>query len=56
VRVRVFGDTAVVTHRIATTVDAGGETTVDHERESIIFARMAGQWLAVHEHLSPEPV
>ena len=56
VRVRVFGDTAVVTHRIATTVNVRGKTTVDRERESIIFARMAGRWLAVHEHLSPEPV
>ena len=53
VRVRVFGDTAVVTHRIATTVDDGGKVTVDRERESIIFARTAGRWLAVHEHLSP---
>lgn len=56
VRVRVFGDTAVVTHRIATTVNVRGKTTVDRERESIIFARLAGRWLAVHEHLSPEPV
>ena len=56
VRVRVFGDTAVVTHRIATTVNVSGNTAVDRERESIIFARMAGRWLAVHEHLSPEPV
>jgi uncharacterized protein (TIGR02246 family) len=53
VRVRVFGDTAVVTHRIATTVSAGGTATVDHERESIIFTRTARRWLAVHEHLSP---
>jgi uncharacterized protein (TIGR02246 family) len=60
VRIRVFGDTAVVTHRIATTVDTGGTVAVDRERESIIFARTAGRWLAVHEHLSPadprEPV
>jgi uncharacterized protein (TIGR02246 family) len=52
VRVRVFGDTAVVTHRIASTVEAGGQTTVERERESIVFARAAGRWLAVHEHLS----
>lgn len=53
VRVRVFGDTAVVTHRIKTTVHAGGESTVDRERESIIFTRTAEGWLAIHEHLSP---
>lgn len=52
VRIRVFGDTAVVTHRIATTVTTGGNPRVDHERESIIFARSAERWLAVHEHLS----
>lgn len=56
VRVRAFGDTAVVTHRIATTVNAREKATVDRERESIIFARSADRWLAVHEHLSPEPV
>lgn len=56
VRVRVFGDTAVVTHRIATTVNASGRATIDRERESIIFARTAGRWLAVHEHLSSEAV
>ena len=52
VRIRVFGSTAVVTHRIATTVTAGGKTTAERERESIIFASTAGRWLAVHEHLS----
>jgi uncharacterized protein (TIGR02246 family) len=56
VRVRVFGDASVVMHRVATTVDTGGETTVDHERESIIFVWAAGRWLAVHEHLSRDPV
>ena len=56
VRIRVFGNTAVVTHRITTTVNAMGKTTVDRERESVCFARTAGRWLAVHEHLSPEPV
>lgn len=53
VRVRVFGDTAVVTHHIVTTVNAGGNATVDRERESIIFTRTAEGWLAIHEHLSP---
>jgi uncharacterized protein (TIGR02246 family) len=53
VRVRLFGETAVVTHRIATTVTSGGEVSVERERESIIFVRQGGRWLAVHEHLSP---
>jgi hypothetical protein len=25
------------------------------ERETIVFNRTGGNWLGVHEHLSPEP-
>jgi uncharacterized protein (TIGR02246 family) len=53
VRVHVIGGTAVVTHSIQTTVEADGETTVDRERETIVFSNVDGRWLAVHEHLSP---
>jgi ketosteroid isomerase-like protein len=35
--------------------DAGGEHDLA-ERETIVFRREpAGEWLAVHEHLSPDP-
>lgn len=54
-RVQELGDTAVFTHDVETRVStlAGGEETL-HERETIVFARQAaGNWLAVHEHLSP---
>jgi len=54
IRVRVIGTTAVVTHRIQTTVEAEGETSVDRERETIVFSNVDGRWLAVHEHLSPD--
>ncbi len=54
ISVRVVGETAVVTHRIQTTVIDSGEANVDREQESIVFARVGGKWLAVHEHLSPE--
>ena len=54
--VRVHGDTAVLTHRVRTTVTASGETSVLHERETIVFRRQDdGRWLGVHEHLSPAP-
>ena len=54
--VRLHGDTAVLTHRVRTTVRASGATSVLRERESIVFRRQDdGRWLAVHEHLSPEP-
>ncbi len=54
--VRLHGDTAVLTHRVRTTVTSSGVTSVLHERETIVFRRQAdGRWLAVHEHLSPSP-
>ncbi|MDP9406522.1 MAG: nuclear transport factor 2 family protein [Actinomycetota bacterium] len=54
--VRVHGDTAVLTHRVRTTVTASGGTSVLHEQETIVFRRQDdGRWLAVHEHLSPAP-
>jgi ketosteroid isomerase-like protein len=54
--VRVHGDAAVLTHRVRTTVAAAGTTSVLHERETIVFSRQDdGRWLAVHEHLSPDP-
>lgn len=54
VRVRVIGTTAVVTHRIQTTVEAEGESSVDLERETIVFSNVSGRWTAVHEHLSAD--
>lgn len=55
-RVQLFGDTAVFSHRVATTAEFGGETVDSDERETIVFHRGAdGRWLAVHEHLSPTP-
>lgn len=52
--IRVIGATALVTHRIRTTVVTGRESSVDRERETIVFSHIGGRWLAVHEHLSPE--
>jgi ketosteroid isomerase-like protein len=48
-------DAAVFVHDVATRVatDAGQEAL--RERETIVFARRDGRWLAVHEHLSPAP-
>ena len=55
-RVQPFGDVAVFTHSLETRVrtNSGEETVL--ERETIVFSRQAdGSWLAVHEHLSPDP-
>lgn len=49
-------DVGVFTHRVHTVVRTSeGEEALD-ERETIVFQRDADRrWLAVHEHLSPEP-
>jgi ketosteroid isomerase-like protein len=48
-------DVAILTHRVRTVVRLdGAEQTLD-ERETIVFHRRDGQWLAVHEHLSGVP-
>lgn len=57
-QVDVWGDVAVLTHRVRTEVrpaaDAPG--VVQHERETIVFRRQPdGRWLGVHEHLSVDP-
>ena len=46
-------DTAVFVHRVRTRL-AGADAPLA-ERETIVFRRTGGRWLAVHEHLSPDP-
>ena len=53
--VDVFGDSAVFTHQTFTRVRTSEGESAYHERESIIFIRQDGKWLAVHEHLSLLP-
>jgi ketosteroid isomerase-like protein len=54
--VQVLGNTAVLTHRVRTTVATHTGEDVQRERETIVFARQGdGRWLGVHEHLSPDP-
>lgn len=50
----VTPDVAVMTHRVRTRIAGVDET--QRERETIVFRRTPeGTWLAVHEHLSPDP-
>lgn len=53
--VDVYGDSAVFTHQTFTRVRTNGGESAYHERETIIFTRHDGHWLAVHEHLSLLP-
>ena len=49
-------EVAVFTHRVSTRVRTlAGDDTMQ-ERETILFQKQPdGRWLAVHEHLSPDP-
>jgi ketosteroid isomerase-like protein len=50
----VAPDVVIMTHRVRTRL--AGVTETQHERETIVFRREpAGDWLAIHEHLSQDP-
>jgi ketosteroid isomerase-like protein len=51
--VTIRGATAIFTHAVTTRVSTSGGTERLAERETIIFEKRDGNWLAVHEHLSP---
>jgi ketosteroid isomerase-like protein len=46
-------DAAVFTHLVSSDIEFAGEVSTVEERETIVFAKVGGRWLAVHEHLSP---
>jgi len=53
--VQDLGEVAVFSHDVTTvTRSRRGEETAA-ERETIVFRRDGDRWLAVHEHLSPDP-
>jgi len=54
-RVQAFGDVAVFTHSVQTELSTKGGPSTVRERETIVFQRRDGKWIAVHEHLSPYP-
>ncbi len=51
-RIQVFGDVAVFSHDVSTTLSMEGAEETVFERESIILERRADAWLGIHEHLS----
>jgi ketosteroid isomerase-like protein len=53
--VQVMGESAAVfTHYVESDIEFAGEVSTIRERETIVFERRNGSWLAIHEHLSPE--
>ncbi len=54
--VRIAGPIAIFTHSVETDLTFNGEPVTSAERETIVFEKQAtGEWLAIHEHLSPRP-
>jgi len=52
--VRIAGSIAIFTHSVETDLSLNGEPSTSMERETIVFEKQAtGEWLAIHEHLSP---
>lgn len=53
--VQVMGESAAVfTHYVESDIEFAGEVSTIRERETIVFERRNGSWLAIHEHLSPD--
>lgn len=48
-------DVGVFIHDVHTTLSMDGAMHDLRERETIVFYRTGGHWIAVHEHLSPVP-
>lgn len=48
-------DVAVFTHTVRTDLADGDGSITTGERETIIFQKIDGRWLGVHEHLSIDP-
>jgi ketosteroid isomerase-like protein len=52
--VQLTGPVAIFTHSVKTELSFNGEPSTSTERETIVFERQpTGEWLAIHEHLSP---
>lgn len=54
-QVQLYGDIAIFTHSVQTEVTTPEGDSTLLERESIVFQWRDGSWIAIHEHLSPQP-
>jgi ketosteroid isomerase-like protein len=52
-RIRVYGDTAVVTGRVTNTAHYQGERHDADEWTTDVFVRRQGRWLCVLSHITP---
>ncbi|MGE3466624.1 MAG: nuclear transport factor 2 family protein [Pyrinomonadaceae bacterium] len=52
-RIKIYGETAVLTGRVVNTAHFGGQQFDADEWTSDVFVRHDGKWLCVHSHISP---
>lgn len=52
-RIKIYGDTAVLTGRVQNTAQFGGQTFEADEWTSDVFVRRNGKWLCVLSHITP---
>ena len=55
IRVREYGDTAIVTGRLERTRTLGGQQQTDDWRFTKVYARQSGQWRVLSFHASDAP-
>ena len=51
-RVKVYGDTAVMTIRVVNTAHFGGKQFDADEWATDVFVKQNGKWLCVHSHIT----
>ena len=51
--IKVYGDVAIFMHRTITRSTGRSGERILSERETIIFRKVEGVWMAAHEHVSP---
>ena len=52
-RIKIYGETAVLTGRVVNTAHFGGETFDADEWSTDVFVEREGKWLCVLSHISP---
>jgi uncharacterized protein (TIGR02246 family) len=51
-RIKIYGDTAVLTARVVNTAHFGGQQFDQDEFASDVFVKRDGRWLCVHSHIT----
>lgn len=52
-RIKIYGDTAVLSARVVNTAHFGGQQFEQDEWTTDVFVKKDGRWLCVHSHITP---